>query len=156
MNEAELILVNDATNCTIYSIRFRNNDDAEIQRFYNKFVGALEYDADLSKLFNILNHIGEVGALERFFRPEGKMNDRVCALPVLRSKLRLYCIRLSDKILVVGNGGAKTTQTYEEDTELRGHVLTLQKFDKLLKEGEKDGSITVTQRTIETDKTFEI
>lgn len=129
---------------------------AEIQRFYNKFVGALEYDADLTRLFNILNRIGEVGALERFFRYEGKMNDRVCALPVLKSKLRLYCIRLSDKILVVGNGGAKTSRTYEEDEELRGYVLTLQKFDSLLKEGEKDGSIVVTQRTIETDKTFEL
>ncbi len=62
----------------------------------------------------------------------------------------------SDKILVVGNGGVKTTRTYEDDTELRGYVLTLQKFDKLLKEGEKDGSIKVTQRTIETDKTFSL
>ena len=96
------------------------------------------------------------GALERFFRPEGKYSDRVCALPVLRSKLRLYCVRLSDKILVLGNGGIKKTEKYEEDDELRGYVLSLQTFDKLLKEGVADGSVIVTENTIETDKTFEI
>jgi len=63
---------------------------------------------------------------------------------------------LSDRILILGNGGVKRTRTYEENDELKGYVLTLQKFDRLLKEGEKDGSIIVTENTIETDKIFEL
>lgn len=55
------------------------------------------------------------------------MNDRVCALPVLRSKLRLYCLRLSDSILILGNGGVKKTKTYNEDYTLKGYVITFQK-----------------------------
>lgn len=97
-----------------------------------------------------------MGALERYFRPEGKLKDGVCALPVLQSKLRLYCLRLSDKILVLGNGGIKKTRTYNEDDTLRGYVLTLQNFEKLIREGEKDGTISITTNTIETDKTFDI
>ena len=84
------------------------------------------------------------------------MNDRVCALPVLRSKLRLYCLRLSDSILILGNGGVKKTKTYNEDYTLKGYVITLQKFDTLLKEGVKGGSIEVSENTIETDKTFDL
>ena len=82
------------------------------------------------------------------------MKDSVVALPVLSSKLRLYCLRLSDGILVLGNGGVKQSRTYEEDDSLRGYVLTLQKFEELLKEGQLDGSVIVTERSIKTDKTF--
>ena len=84
------------------------------------------------------------------------MNDRVCALPITQSKLRLYCLRLSESILILGNGGVKKSRTYEENEELSGYVLTLQNFDKLIKEGVKDGTITITENTIETDNTFDI
>ena len=104
----------------------------------------------------LLDKIAEEGALERFFRPEGKMRDSVVALPVLRSKLRLYYLRLSDRILVLGNGGVKNSRTYQEDDSLRGYVLTLQRFEELLKEGERDGSVTITSKTIETYKTLKL
>ena len=84
------------------------------------------------------------------------MNDSVVALPVLSSKLRLYCLRLSNSILVIGNGGVKNSRTYEEDDSLRGYVLNLQKFEELLKEGQKNGSVIITERVIETDSTFEL
>jgi hypothetical protein len=77
-------------------------------------------------------------------------------MPVVQSKLRLYCLRLSDKILIIGNGGVKNTKTYEESKELKGYVLTLQNFDKLIKEGIKNGSISVTENKIETNNTFDI
>ena len=84
------------------------------------------------------------------------MNDSVVALPVLSSKLRLYCLRLSNGILVLGNGGVKNSRTYEEDDSLRGYVLNLQKFEELLKEGQKNGSVIIRERVIETDNTFEL
>lgn len=128
----------------------------KFEKFYTKFKDELEYNEDFERLLNILGRIADFGALERFFRPESKMNDRVCALPVLKSKLRLYCLRLSDKILILGNGGVKNTRTYNEDDTLKGYVITLQKFDRLIKDGVKDGSIVVTESIIETDKTFNL
>ena len=50
----------------------------------------------------------------------------------------------------------KNSRTYEEDDSLRGYVLTLQKFEELLKEGQRDGTVTITAKTIDTDKTFEL
>ena len=127
-----------------------------MEKFYSKFKESSEYNEDFERIINVMLGMLDKGALERFFRYEGKMNDRVVALPLLRSKLRLYCLRLSDKIIVVGNGGIKSTRTYEESDELRGYVLSLQQLDKLLRDGVKDGSIVITENKIETDKTFEL
>ena len=87
---------------------------------------------------------------------ERKHNDSVFALPAFSSKLRLYCLRLSDKILILGNGGIKNSRTYQEDDSLRGYVLTLQKFEKLLKEEADKGTVTITERSIITDKTLKL
>ena len=156
MSEAELLLVNNADGCTIYTIQFLSENDSEFERFYARFKDDAEYNPDLMRIVALINKIADMGALERYFRPEGKLKDGVCALPVLQSKLRLYCLRLSDKILVLGNGGVKKTRTYNEDDTLKGYVLTLQNFEKLIREGEKDGTISITANTIETDKTFDI
>ncbi|MDE6298369.1 MAG: hypothetical protein K2M10_01800 [Muribaculaceae bacterium] len=117
--------------CTLYTIQFITEDKGEYIRFYNRFKDDATYNSDLARIAKFVETIADLGALERFFRPEGKMNDRVCALPVIKSNLRLYCLRLSDSILILGNGGIK-------------------------KQGVKDGTITITKNEIDTDKTFDI
>ena len=156
MSEVELMLVSEGKNCTLYTIQFVSEDCSEFEKFYAKFKDDVEYNPDLMRIVSFIDKIADYGALERLFRPEGRLNDGVCALPVVKSKLRLYCLRLSDKILILSNGGIKKTRTYNEDDMLKGYVITLQKFEKLLKESEKDGSVVVTTNTIETDKTFNI
>lgn len=156
MSEVELVLINDGNKCTLYSIQFASEDTSEYERFYKKFVENATLNRDLQKIVQILYNISEVGALERLFRPEGKMKDSVVALPVLSSKLRLYCLRLSNGILIIGNGGVKNSRTYNEDDTLRGYVLSLQKFEELLRESQRNGSVIITERTIETDKTFDL
>lgn len=86
------------------------------------------------------------------------MRDNVNALLLDSHCLRLYCLRLSDEVLILGNGGVKTTRTYQEDEELNGYVMDLQRFDELLKEAQRKGSITIEKNMI-TDienKTFEL
>lgn len=156
MSEVELILLNEGDKCTLYSIQFTSEDNSEFERFYAKFIEDAKLNRDLLRIVQIVDKIADEGALERFFRPEGKMRDSVVALPVVSSKLRLYCLRMSDGILILGNGGVKNTRTYDEDDSLRGYVLDLQRFEELLREGVRDGSITVSERTIETDKTFDL
>lgn len=156
MSEAELILVNEAKNCTFYTIQFLSENESEFEQFYNKFKDDVEFNPDLMRIVGFLGRIADFGALERYFRPEGKMSDHVVALPVVTSKLRLYCLRLSDKILILGNGGVKKTKSYEEDDELSGYVITLQNFDKLIKEGTESGTIIVTENKIMTDETFDL
>jgi hypothetical protein len=156
MSEAELIKLNNDRNCTLYTIQFLTEDKGEYLRFYDRFKEDCAYNEDLARIVKFVEQIANLGALERFFRPEGKMNDRVCALPVVKSKLRLYCLRLSDSILILGNGGVKKSRTYNTDKELRGYVITLQNFDKLIKQGVKEGAIIVSENQIVTENTFDI
>lgn len=156
MSEVELLMVNEGNNCIIYTLQFLQEDESEFQLFYDKFKEDAEYNPDLMRIVSFIDKIADRGALERYFRPEGKFNDGVCALPVVQSKLRLYCLRLSEKILILGNGGIKKTKTYNEDDSLKGYVLTLQKFEKLIKECIKKGTVSVTEREIITDKTFKL
>lgn len=85
------------------------------------------------------------------------MNDHVVALPIERGKLRLYCLRMSDSVLIVGNGGVKNTKTYDEDADLSGYVITLQKLDALLKEAVQNGIVSIEETNITgTENTFEL
>ena len=76
------------------------------------------------------------------------MGDHVVALPIDRTRMRLYCLRMSDSVLIVGNGGMKSTKTYEEDESLNGYVITLQRLDKLLGQAIKNGKVTIEETTI--------
>lgn len=156
MSEVELYLINEGENCTIYTLQFLRDSETEFEKFIAKFINDSDYSEDYSRIAAFIGRIARTGALERYFRREGKADDAVVALPVVSSKLRLYCLRLSDKILILGNGDVKKTRTYDEDSKLKAYVVTLQKFEKLLKEGVDDGSVTMTESTIETDNIFEL
>lgn len=43
----------------------------------------------------------------------------------------------------------KNSHTYNEDEKLRGYVITLQNFEKWLKEGQRIGLVTITEKTID-------
>lgn len=154
MSEIELLLVNNGESCTLYTIQFLSDEKSEFEKFVSKFRQNAELNSDFQAIMRFIEQIMSNGALERYFRREGKMNDSVVALPVLQSRLRLYCLRLTDKILVLGNGDVKTTRTYEEDETLRGYVMDLQRFERLLKQEIQSGNVTITEKEIKTDKTF--
>lgn len=156
MSEVELLLLDSGKGCTVYTIQFLSDDLSEFEKFVVKFRENGELNTDFRQIIRFIDQIVDFGALERYFRPEGKMRDSVVALPVIKSRLRLYGLRLSDKILILGNGGEKNTRTYEENNELKGYVLSLQKFERLIKDGVADGSVIITENTIETHKTFEL
>ena len=86
------------------------------------------------------------------------MNDNVTALLIDSRKLRLYYLRISDQILILRNGGVKTTRTYQEDEKLSRYVMDLQRFDELLKQAQKNGIITIEKNMIVgiDNKTFEL
>ena len=127
----------------IFSIRIEGEQQTEVEKFLVLFKDSENHyiQADLESILKAISNISQNGALESYFRPEGSLNDRVVALPIYvvpRNKeregtLRLYGIRVSNDLLIIGGGGIKTTQTYEEDETLRNHVALLQKIDYALK-----------------------
>lgn len=158
MKNAKIQFVDSTNTAALYTIIFEGNNMSEFEKFMTKFKDNAELKRDYQIILLAIKQILENGVFERYFRPEGKMKDRVCALPVLSGKLRLYCIRLSDKILIAGNGGVKDGKTYEENPELNGYVIDLQKFDNLINIALKSGSITIEETEIKgiDEKKFEI
>ena len=148
MKEARLKILEQTDNVSLYSICFDGNALSEYETFVQKFKDDATLNTDYKNIILALEKIVAVGAFERFFRPEGKMSDRVAALSIDSRKLRLYCLRISDQILIVGNGGRKDTRTYEESSELSGYVMDLQAFDKMLAEAQKAGSVTIEKNII--------
>ena len=120
----------------------------EFERFLSKFEEEAEFNEDYQRILAALEIILDRGALERYFRPEGSINDNLCAIPIESGNIRLFCLRISDQILILGNGDKKTTRTYQEDRRLLGYALDLQKFDKLLKKDLEDGVVTIEERTL--------
>ena len=142
----------------MFCICFDGGEESEFEKFLNEFKDNATYNKDFNVILLALSKIIDKGALERFFRNEGRMNDNVKALAIDARKLRLYCLRISDQILILGNGGVKTTRTYQEDSKLSGYVMDLQTFDKVLIKAQKSGKVTIEKNMI-TDiqsATFEI
>lgn len=148
MKTATLKTLKQSDNVSLYSICFNGSDISEYEAFILRFKNDAHLNEDYKKIILAIDKIVAVGVFERFFRPEGKMNDRVAALSIDSRKLRLYCLRISDQILIVGNGGIKSTRTYEESEELSGYVMDLQAFDKLLIEAQKTKTITIERNVI--------
>ncbi len=159
MTKATIQSVLQTESAGIFTIIFEGESYTEFQKFIMKGHENATLQPDLQKILTALQRmLNAVGFLERYFRPEGKMRDRVVALPIQSGKLRLYCLRLSDSVLIVGNGGQKTTKTYNEDKELTGYVVSLQKLDELLRHAERKGIVKIETTSISgiDDKTFEL
>jgi hypothetical protein len=151
-------LITESEKTSLYSISFEMDGTTEFEKFVAEFEMNATYNRDYQRIIAALQVILDKGALERFFRPEGKMDDNVQAIPVYGGKLRLYCLRLSEQIVILGNGGAKTTKTYQADPRLYGYVVDLQRFDKILKENLKKGYVSIEEKVLNSVDalTFEI
>jgi len=85
------------------------------------------------------------GAREEFFKlKESKADDAVAALyDIPAKKLRLYCLRYGSCTVILGDGGPKTTRTYNEDKNLDRKVRLLQRISKLLDNGIRNREVRI-------------
>jgi len=136
-------LLEDGEKVSLYSPRYDSEDYTEFEKFLLAYKDS--HPQDIQILIRRLDIIKEMGAEDRYFRYEGTRQDRVMALPshIDTTSLRLYCLNISHKLLILGNGGIKTTQTYEEDINLHRCVQTLQKIDIEIKKLERQEIITI-------------
>ena len=146
--KATLELVEQSFRVSLYSLSFEMDRTTEFERFLSKFESEASLNTDYQKILYALSIILDKGALERYFRPEGSMNDNLCALPIESGKIRLYCLRISDEILILGNGDVKRSATYEEDPKLLGYSMDLLTFDKLLRKDIEEGVVTIEKREL--------
>lgn len=108
--------------CTFYTVRRDGEAQSETEKFLAKFKTDKELREKLDDLlaFLFVKIAEDTGALPAFFRQE----DIAQALPPSKSytvgevlinysefPLRLYCLRISNQLVVLFNGGEKTSRS---------------------------------------------
>lgn len=143
---------------TFYTLRYTADKESEADKFFSLEYEYKKFIEDISIIGKMIDKIGENGAFDRNFRREGKFKDNVGALPehLYSSKLRLYVIHVSENIVILGNGGKKTTKTYNVDVHLNNCVELLQTIDGLFKSRVKKGTIIIYGQKLMGDLTFNI
>ncbi|MDB0680183.1 hypothetical protein PL418_01160 [Barnesiella intestinihominis] len=134
MGKLELVI--ESENISIYSPKFDGETMTEFEKFMfiNRDLSYPQLKRDFDAIISVIKKMADdCGARENLFRLEG---GNIKAIPLCicrRSRsvgtLRLYCIRISDKILVIGNGGIKRTKTFQEDPALLGIVNQLRQIE---------------------------
>lgn len=135
MGKLELVI--ESENISIYSPKFDGETMTEFEKFMynNKDLSYPQLKQDFDAIISTIKKMADdCGARDNLFRLEG---GKIKAIPLCicrRSRsigtLRLYCIRISDKILVIGNGGIKKTKTFQEDPALLGIVNQLRQIER--------------------------
>ena len=143
-----LELVEQSEKVCLYSISFAMDNMTEFERFMLKFREEASFNKDYQRILYAISIILDKGALERYFRPEGSFGDDLCALPIESGRLRLFCLRISDEILILGNGDVKRASAYEDDPALLGYALDLQKFDRLLRKDLEKGIVRIEEKEL--------
>ena len=154
-SKIDIEIFEECEKVNFYTLRFQD-EETETDKFLDQFPEGCENDEDIDIIIKWIDHIGQRGALERYFKPESKRNDNIWAIPIETVSLRLYVIRLSDNIVILGNGGIKTTGTYNEDPFLNSCVELLQEVDRYIKSRVQSRRIIIYQKQLLGDLTFYI
>jgi len=108
-------------------------------------------DAHLSEMLGLMRKIKsmteEIGIIEPHYKPdEGcKAGDNVVDLFDAEEKLmRLYGIRKSKNLIIVGSGGPKTTRTWQEDPKLAREVELMCLISEMLEINLEHGSLKIS------------
>jgi len=108
--------------CSFYTVRWEGADLSETDKFFVKYENDSTFQRPLQELAKFIsNKIGdEMGALEDFFRfenaaqalpPSGTYKVEDLYINFGNFPLRLYCLRISETLVVLFNGGEKTADT---------------------------------------------
>ena len=143
-----LDVIGQSDKTSLYSISFDKDGTTEFEKFVAEFEMNATYNGDYQRIIAALQAILCLGALGRCFRPEGKQDGRMATIPIEGGMLRLYCLRISEQIVILGNGGVKKTRTYEEDPKLYGYVMDLQRFEKILNENLEKGFVRIEKKEL--------
>lgn len=123
MNTFVLEIFDDqGQQCTFYTVRREDAELSETDKFFMKYENDSRFKRPMQELATFISRkIGdEFGALEEFFRfenaaqalpPSGTFKVDGIYINYGKFPLRLYCLRISENLVVLFNGGEKTANT---------------------------------------------
>lgn len=154
-----------------YTVQIEGNQVDEFRDFTGRFKDDPEYQDNYQHILSWIKRIGEkIGAKQNYFRHEGasealppsKKFQQKEALNYLENELdqyntlRLYCLRITDEVVILFNGGIKTTQSAQESPGLKKYFDQGNKLSKIITQKIKDQEIEIEGKVIKNLESIEI
>ena len=146
----------ETKRCNFYTVRWDDAKISETDHFFEKYENDENpFSDDAYVLFRLITEtIGNVhGAIDDFF---DRTEDKALALPPKPKRripeimeigthfpLRLYCIKISESIVVLFNGGVKNKRTAQESDDIRMRFYEAQGFAQRIYQDLQDGTIII-------------
>jgi hypothetical protein len=117
---------------TYYSVRFVDKEITEFEAFVLKHAQQANIQDEWADLMLWMEErLGRrSGALKHLFRHEGKADGLPPSAQYLdidyEQNIRLYCLRISDHVVVLFNGGIKTEQRAQDCPTVKPHFTNAQ------------------------------
>lgn len=154
MNNFAIRLYFEFEKVNFYTIHF----DGEHNNETDKFLGTHGEDVEISWDFNVIladiQKMGaETGAVLRKFREE-RSGHAIPGHLYFGVKLRLYCLRLSDEIVILGNGGRKTTRKAQDGEFTKLPFKQMNTMAELLMYRLDQGTVRIEGKTLKGNLNF--
>ena len=127
---------------TYYTIRLEEAAYSETEKFILRFETDAQYQYDLENILALLVILGnEKGAKSRFFRdesaaqalpPEIREALRENWVQFIDAGLRLFCLRMTDEVVILLNGGIKSSQKTNDSPDLVAKFRLAQQLSKAI------------------------
>ena len=122
-----------------------------MDRFISRFIDEKKHKKDFDTIIYWVNKISQTGAFERYFRPEKK----AVAIPLDSGyHLRLYCYRIDDQTIILGNGGIKTSKKVKNSPDCFPHFKLMNHVANKIYWGLKDNKISNSNGELNGKLTF--
>jgi len=129
---------------TYYSFTYSDEESCAFDLFLDAWDDD-DHKEDIDIILSWIDKMGLKGADDGMFRPE--IGD-LKALPIDTSILRLYCFKVTEGIVILGNGAEKTTRTFNEDPTLNAHAMNILSIGRILRSLIKNGTVSANNNEL--------
>lgn len=139
---------------TYYTVRKDESEMSETDKFISKYRTNAELRGDLDEIVKLIEDIGRFrGAKDMYFRrhagaavelpPLGKFEIDSVEISYFDNRLRLFCIKISENIVILFNGGEKTSLKTKDSPALVTPFREAQTFAKMILKAQIDKDIII-------------
>lgn len=160
MSTFELEIWDDETDkVTFYTVRWQDAELSETDKFFDKYEKT-DQEATQELLSLLLDAIGtDHGAVDVFFNrpedgvfglpPKGRITVDEITLYYPNFPLRLYALRINDRedLVVLFNGGTKSSQTNQESPDLNLKFKEAVSFGRRIEQALYEGMIVIDEKS---------
>ncbi len=152
---------------TFYTVRWEKEEISETDKFIKKFLyQQTKYKTELQEILTLIEVIGEErGAKDIYFTrhenlatalpPSSTLLVKGIEILFYENRLRLYCIKINENIVVLFNGGIKSAQKVQDSPDLIMKFREAQTFAKRIWQAIRDKDIVINQPSHELNDAFD-